>query len=207
MPAPGGAPSPKQTTNQPNQPRAARERSQADPPQTRRARRPHPKARAPGPPSHPSRGLNSPSAVQGYPLGAPLSIRFPRFVRPYLPASHAHPVPPSFRSGPGIPTTVKIDGGRSFSHPSIPLSPVECVIAAYAGALVSLKPSPRESPSPSHRPRTRPRPQTCDQIPCCSRAPLGARSCCLVLPQVPWGPAAPRRRRYDVHFDNGAILG
>lgn len=94
---------------------------------------------------------------------------------------------------------------QSSEHPPF-ASRVLCY-RRLCGRTCSLKPSPRESPSPSHRPRTRPRPQTCDQIPCCSRAPLGARSCCLVLPQVPWGPAAPRRRRYDVHFDNGAILG
>lgn len=49
-------------------------------------------------------------------------------------------------------------------------------------------------PSPSHHPLHAQDPNPCDQIPFCSRAPLGARSCCLVLPHVPWGSAEALRR-------------
>lgn len=134
------------------------------------------------------------------PLKGLRGLRFdqllPRFVRPYLPASHTQPVPPSFRSGPGPPPSSRW-GPASFSHPSIPLSPVEFV-HHLCGVVYYGTPPPRV-----HRiiPLHAQDPNPCDQVLVFSRAPLGARSCHFALPHVPWGSAEALRRAISYRGD------
>lgn len=124
---------------------------------------------------------NSRSVLQGYPLRfwAPLrSARLPWFFRhnPKACVPNIDPPPPCPGSGRGPASET-----HSFSQSALPQFPSRVVVCTRlcGTVLISLPPLP----GPSHHPPYTPKPHTCDQIPFCSRAPMGAQSCCLVLPR------------------------
>lgn len=147
----------------------------------------------------------------GIQLGKILHLAQPYGLRPKYP-----PAPPiSLRQWPGP----RERGPQFQSIRAFPHIPSRVVCTRLCGPSVILKPSPR---SRVHRiiPLYTPKPHTCDQIPFCSRAPLGARSCSLVLPRpsllcrrlnfyVPGEPAPHPRMDgvTNVQFYAGAIPG
>lgn len=135
------------------------------------------------------REFDSRSVLQGYPIRVHpasfgISEREDMFTwhNPTACVPNIHPPPPfSLRQWPG-----PRERGPQFqsirAFPRIPKPRVVVCHPLMRANWLHYCPSP-PPPDPSHHPLYTPKPHTCDQIPFCSRSPLGDRSCCLVLPR------------------------